>query len=265
MTGEPSLVQRLSVELLVIAGIGLILGLLGPFGTYPMPLPLRLLYWVGFILVGYAIFRPITRAAGWLHEQSRIPLPVAIMMAVAVAALPLTILIGFAISGMQWGTYLTGSAFGLLYLQCAGVGVGIFLLMRLIFPADRRQMTREPAPVSGPVSSGTSVQPQSVSTKLHDRLPPGFPPAILALGVEDHYVRVHTADRSEMLLMRLSDAIDEMDGIEGERTHRSWWVARDAVRTSRRDGRNLRLILHNGLEVPVSRTSVAKLKQLGWI
>ncbi len=265
MTGEPSLLQRLSVELLVIAGIGLILGLLGPFGTYPMPMPLRLLYWVGFILVGYAIFRPITRAAGWLHEHSRIPLPIAITMAVAVAALPLTILIGFAISGMQWGAYLSGSAFGLLYLQCAGVGVGIFLLMRLIFSADRQQTAQEPAPASDPATGDTRFQSQDIRTKLLGRLPPGFPPDILALGVEDHYVRVHTAERSEMLLMRLSDAIGEMDGIDGERTHRSWWVARDAVRTSRRDGRNLRLILHNGLEVPVSRTSVAKLKQLGWI
>ena len=56
-----------------------------------------------------------------------------------------------------------------------------------------------------------------------------------------------------------------MDGVDGAQTHRSWWVARDAIRSSRRDGRNLRLVLHNGLEVPVSRTGVAKLKQLGWI
>lgn len=265
MTGEPSLVQRLSVELLVIAGIGLVLGLLGPFGTYPMPLPMRLLYWVGFILVGYAIFRPVTRAAGWLHEQSRIPLPVAITMAVAVAALPLTILIGFAISGMRWGAYLTGPAFGLLYLQCAGVGVGIFLLMRLIFPAERAQNALDTASVAGPASGDSRAKAQDIETRLLDRLPPGFPPAILALGVEDHYVRVHTAGRSEMLLMRLSDAIGEMEGVDGMRTHRSWWVAREAVRTTRRDGRNLRLVLHNGLEVPVSRTSVAKLKQLGWI
>ena len=174
-----------------------------------MPLPMRLLYWVGFILVGYAIFRPITHAAGWLHAQSRIPLPVAITMAVAVAALPLTILIGFAISGMRWGAYLSGPAFGLLYLQCAGVGVGIFLLMRLIFPADQRQTPRESAPVSGPANGAMPVQSQDVRTKLLGRLPTGFPPAILALGVEDHYVRVHTADRSEMLLMRLSDAIAE--------------------------------------------------------
>ncbi|SIN60632.1 transcriptional regulator, LytTR family [Parasphingorhabdus marina DSM 22363] len=265
MTGEPSLAQRLSVELLVIAGIGLILGLLGPFGTYPMPLPLRLLYWVGFILVGYAIFRPITRAAGWLHEQSRIPLPVAIAIAVAVAALPLTILIGFAISGMRWGTYLTGSAFGLLYLQCAGVGVGIFLLMRLIFPADDARTATAPVPASGAVTNDMPASSKMPRTRLLDRLPAGFPESILALGVEDHYVRVHSADRSEMLLMRLSDAIAEMEGVTGAQTHRSWWVAEDAVKTIRRDGRNLRLVLQNGLEVPVSRTSVAKLKQLGWI
>ena len=100
-------------------------------------------------------------------------------------------------------------------------------------------------------------------SNLLKTLGPGTLFASTAIGVS-HLVQ-STRAGAELILMRLSDAIGEMDGIEGERTHRSWWVARDAVRTSRRDGRNLRLILHNGLEVPVSRTSVAKLKQLGWI
>ena len=38
--------------------------------------------------------------------------------------------------------------------------------------------------------------------------------------------------------MRLSDAVEELEGLEGAQTHRSWWVARDAVRgVERGDGR----------------------------
>nr|QQZ51292.1 LytTR family transcriptional regulator DNA-binding domain-containing protein [Phenylobacterium glaciei] len=70
--------------------------------------------------------------------------------------------------------------------------------------------------------------------------------------MEDHYVRVHTAVRSELILMRLSDAVART-GREGLQVHRSWWVARDAVTEVIRDGRNLRLKLLNGLEVPVAR------------
>ena len=62
--------------------------------------------------------------------------------------------------------------------------------------------------------------------------------------------------------MRLSDAVART-GREGPQVHRAWWVARDAVTEVIRDGRNLRLKLLNGLEVPVARRSVARLKALG--
>ncbi len=260
---ENVLIKRISVEILVIAGIGLVLGLLGPFGTYPMPLALRLAYWIGFILIGYAIFRPITKIAGWLHDMSKIAFPLAIGIAVLVSALPLAFLIGFAINGMQMKGPMLGSGFAALYLQCAGLGIAIFLLMKVIFPEKPEQPPilspdREPPGESKPT---TAVQ----KSALHNRLPPGFPADILALGVEDHYVRVHAADRSEMLLMRLRDAIAEMQPFEGMQVHRSWWVARGAIEKSRRNGRKLQIILTSGLVIPVSRSYAGELKQLGWI
>lgn len=261
---ESDLIQRLSVELLVMAGIGLVLGLLGPFGTYAMPAALRLVYWIGFILVGYAIFRPVTRVAGWLDDSTAIPFPAAIIMAVAVASLPLALLIGFAINGMQFRGVMLAEGFPLLYLQCAGIGVAIFLLMRAVFGEnDSGTGMQSPAEIE-PAPSLSSANPEP-SVQLLERLPAGFPANILALGVEDHYVRVHAEHQNQMILMRLKDAITEMAGIEGMQVHRSWWVARDAIQRSRRDGRNLRLVLAGGLEVPVSRASVAPLKQSGWI
>ncbi|MEO9468033.1 LytTR family DNA-binding domain-containing protein [Parasphingorhabdus sp.] len=258
------MVQRLSVELLVMAGIGLILGLLGPFGTYAMPTALRLVYWIGFILVGYAIFRPITRVAGWLDDSTPIPFPAAIIMAVAVASLPLALLIGFAINGITMDGSMLGAGFALLYVQCAGIGIAIFLLMRVIFPDG--DGSADPATADGQSHAKPDMNHfDGIPVKLLDRLPAGFPKKISALGVEDHYVRVLTPERTEMLLMRLGDAIAEMDGIEGMQVHRSWWVARSAIMTSKRDGRNLRLVLDCGLEVPVSRAYVAPLKQTGWI
>jgi len=258
---ESDLIQRMSVELLVMAGIGLVLGLLGPFGTYPMPLALRLAYWLGFILIGYAIFRPITRAAGWLHEMSKIPFPLAISIAVLTASLPLAFLIGFAVNGMQVGGPMLTSGFATLYMQCAGIGIVIFLLMRMIFPGERAEPTVEASQDHSPQTPDAAVQ----KSRLHDRLSPGFPDHIHALSVEDHYVRVHAADCSEMLLMRLRDAIAETQPLEGMQVHRSWWIARDAITKSKRDGRNLKIILANGLEAPVSRAYAGRLKQTGWI
>jgi len=258
-------IKQISVEILIMAVIGLVLGLLGPFGSYEMPTALRLVYWIGFILIGYAIFRPIIRVADWLHEMTPVPFAAAIAMAVAVAALPLTFLIGFAINGMTLDGVMMRSGFALLYAQCAGVGIAIFLLMRMVFPVSGQsepfvevtETVRADIATDGPASPSRS--------KLHDRLPVGFPDEIIALGVEDHYVRVHSAQRSEMLLMRLRDAITELDGIEAMQVHRSWWVAGSAIKQTKKQGRNLRIVLNNGLEVPVSRAYVAALKKSGWI
>ena len=52
---------------------------------------------------------------------------------------------------------------------------------------------------------------------------------------------------------------------EGMRVHRSWWVARAAVVGVEVEGRNLKLRLSNDLRAPVSRASVAKLRQVGWL
>ncbi|MFX8624480.1 LytTR family DNA-binding domain-containing protein, partial [Acinetobacter baumannii] len=57
---------------------------------------------------------------------------------------------------------------------------------------------------------------------------------IYAVEAEDHYLRLHTSRGSDLILMRLSDAIVELEGLEGARTHRSWWVAKGAVRDAKR-------------------------------
>jgi DNA-binding LytR/AlgR family response regulator len=65
--------------------------------------------------------------------------------------------------------------------------------------------------------------------------------------------------------MRLSDAIAELEGIEGMQVHRSWWVSREAIRAARRgDGRAI-LTLPDGAEAPVSRTYARELREKGWI
>ena len=64
--------------------------------------------------------------------------------------------------------------------------------------------------------------------------------------------------------MRLSDAVGELEGLEGARTHRSWWVARDAVRdVARNDGRAA-LTLASGVVAPVSRRYARALREAGW-
>ena len=82
---------------------------------------------------------------------------------------------------------------------------------------------------------------------------------------EDHYVRVHTVSGSALVLMRLRDAIAQLDAIDGAQVHRGWWVARGAVAAVVRSDRRIALRLVDGREVPVSRSAAPDLRARGWI
>ena len=89
--------------------------------------------------------------------------------------------------------------------------------------------------------------------------------AILAIHGEDHFVRVHTSLGEHLIWMRLSDALDELAGLEGGQTHRSWWVAKSAVAGVRRGNGRAVLSLCNGLQAPVSRRFAGRLRDEGWL
>ena len=97
---------------------------------------------------------------------------------------------------------------------------------------------------------------------LHARLPTGFP-RIIALSAEDHYVRVVGDGREELLLISMSEASALMPPDAGLLVHRSWWVARSSVANVVRSGRDIRIDLENGLQVPVARGRQALLKEVG--
>ena len=99
-------------------------------------------------------------------------------------------------------------------------------------------------------------QPEARTAGIVRRLPPELGRDILALQSEDHYVRVFTTKGDTLVLASISDAIEdvELSGIAGQRVHRSWWVANQAVAGSNAAGRRNTLCLVNGLEVPVSQT-----------
>ena len=111
----------------------------------------------------------------------------------------------------------------------------------------------------------THAIPDGPPAKFLERLPAKLKGAELyAVEAEDHYLRLHTSLGQDLILMRLSDAISELEGLEGAQTHRSWWVAKDAVQdVERADGRAT-LTLKDGAEVPVSRGFARELRAAGW-
>jgi DNA-binding LytR/AlgR family response regulator len=75
---------------------------------------------------------------------------------------------------------------------------------------------------------------------------------------EDHYLRLHTILGSDLILLRLSDAI-------GRQVHRSHWVSQHTVAAIERNGHRTWLVLISGARIPVSRTYLPALRQAGWL
>lgn len=106
-------------------------------------------------------------------------------------------------------------------------------------------------------------QPVLMEAVLLKRLPAEARSRILRLSAADHVVRVVTDKGETELRMRFSDAVNEMDGVEGYCTHRSHWVAVEAISGTRREAGRWVVELCNGDEVPVSRKYQPDLEAAG--
>ena len=239
---------------------GCILAVSGLFLEPEVPLGARLAYWIGGLLAAWALVQLL----------SIVGTAVAKLLGLA-PQWGYALTIPLATVGIAWGIlYWSGGSemalsegFGRVWISASIVGLGFFALFYVLYA--RADVVPETAHESGEVSEAEVPSSQEVTqTNLHERLPPGFP-AIIALSVEDHYTRVHAAERSEMVLMPLGEAISLMPEGAGRQVHRSWWAARDAVVSHKREGRDIKLILENELEVPVSRAQVKALREDGWL
>ena len=77
--------------------------------------------------------------------------------------------------------------------------------------------------VRRPATQTHAAAPSAPPPKFLARLPPKLQGAeIYAVEAEDHYLRLHTSLGQDLILLRLADAIAELEGLEGAQTHRSW-------------------------------------------
>ncbi|MEP2533309.1 LytTR family DNA-binding domain-containing protein [Shimia sp.] len=134
-------------------------------------------------------------------------------------------------------------AFGYVALITAAV-VTIRAIVMLSFGLESRAVTR-------------------VKPRLAQRLPDDIGSYILCLSVSDHFVKIVTDRGEKCVRMRLSDAIAEMEGVEGFQVHRSHWVAKDAIRSAHNGQGRAMLSLACGTQVPVSRNYRPVLEKAG--
>jgi hypothetical protein len=236
--------------------IGLSLGWMGPFGTYDSLVPpQRFAFWgVSVPLIGL-VARFIIRLAVRHAPLAHLPLAARVVIGALLAGFPGAFIIYALLSAIHrpfpfdiidlLGTYVSVTALTLLF------GLPMALAAR------RRLEAAVPEPDTVPATEGLSP--------FFKRLPPKLGTELLSLTAEDHYVRVTTSQGSDLILIRLSDAIAEIGVTKGQRVHRSHWVAEGAVASVDRQNGKTALVLTNGEVIPVSQSYVAALREAGWL
>ena len=249
-TAGPSLARAAAVA----GAVALFLAIAGAFGTSQAPFAVRLGYWVLTVGVGAAIGALVSGFAerrGWLDAS-----PAAVILGLTAAiSLPVTVAV-WALTEWVFG--------GALHPAALPRFVPAVLTITLVATALNVLLDRTPV-VTHASPAAPTPSPPAPPARFLERLPPRLRGAdLFAVEAEDHYLRLHTSRGSDLILFRLADAMAELEGVEGAQTHRSWWVARNAVQgATRADGRAT-LSLAGGVEAPVSRTYARALKEAGW-
>ncbi len=240
-------------DVAAILAISAFLAFTKPFGaTDDLPVWAGFLYWL--LLV----------AEGWLGGSaisaglSRLPwrFPTLVNYAVVTASVAVVITATIVLVQSALGAPVPASFWPTLYVLVLGISIGIAAVGWLV----ERAFDTQPGAVTHARPAGAAA-----TARFLNRFPPKLRGAVLyAVSSEDHYLRLHTSKGSDLILMRLADAIAELEGLEGAQTHRSWWVAKDAVENARREGERMVLTLKGGVEAPVSRPNVKPLREAGW-
>lgn len=237
-------------EFAILVAIGTFLTFIGPFGSSASGDHWwRLwLFWTGVIVTGGLIGEFVS--AFLMPLMAKLPMLVQLLviaLVMSVIMTPIVAMFGLLIGDPFPLSYWPELFGGVFVISAFMTGFGFLM---------GKALNDEP--------EGKPDDPSEITARFLMRLPPAFRAAKLhAVEAEDHYLRVHTDKGSELILLRLADAVRELEGSGGLQTHRSWWIAGDAVKDVKRQNGRLVLVTHGDVDVPVSRTYARAVKEAG--
>ncbi len=221
----------------------------GPFGTFDqLGFAERLGFWLTIHAATWLIaLAGIALVSAWHGEGNRIGLPQTVIG--CCLASPFIGLAVEIIKAVFLGIQLTLT--GVLWQAIQTLPVAIVIGLVAYFFFQSGSAADKPRVPGAPVN------------RLMLRLPPEKRGRLLHMSMQDHYVEVVTDKGSELLLLRLADAIAEAGDAAGQQIHRSHWVERNAVASVDRTDGKVSVLTTAGARLPVSRTYVPALKKAG--
>ncbi len=241
--------RRFALDLLLLAGFGLVMAALGPYRTLDIPDAVRTAYWlvavIGAGLAGILVDSALgPRIRGFWLRIAAVSL---------VTTLPVTPFI-YALNALL----LDLPRRPWLMPQLAWQVLVVLLLVMALRALLWRRIVETRTIVAPPLPEAERAFRLRLSAKRRGA-------RLIALEAEDHYVRVHTDAGSELVSMRMSEAVEELALAHGYRLHRSWWAFAEAIEAVRWKRGTGEALLRGGLRAPVSRSCAAALKGAGWL
>lgn len=224
---------------IALLGVGIVLGLSGPFETIAlMKLLPRLLYWIVVASTTFALGSLISAVC------ARVFVGKPFWLRMICSALLIGTCVTVFLTALNMLVFNVNAAdvtdvmpqWGLIVLISAVVDIGVNLAA-----------PNSPDPLP-PILDRISL------AKRGD---------LIALSAEDHYVKVTTVNGTDMILMRLSDAIKEVGSTAGLQIHRSHWVALNQIQNATRASDRGTVTLSNDETRPISRSYIAVAKTAG--
>ncbi len=225
--------------------------LASPFGTGEGPLWLRLVYWLGLFTAGTLLANLMVRVAVRLDLFERRPWLWAMLVTLVITP-PMTVLV-WAASGLMF----IGALRPEILPHYVAPVLAVSLAMLALTVLTQRTPVQTHVRAEGAADAGEPAFLRRLPARLSGA-------ELFAVQAEDHYLRLHTSRGQDLILMRLADAIPELEGLEGAQVHRSWWVAKAAVTGAERGNGRATLTLRGGAVAPVSRTYARALREQGW-
>lgn len=253
-------------NVLMVAAFASFITFLQPFGMVETPLIIAWSFWLCICLSGYCIFSVVIHL---IESQLSHYLPAKlkdkqwlILTGSTIIASVLMAFVAQLIVSMFFGAFdqFWQDIIPSFYTSLLIGGILTIASVTKHHLKQQRKVIKEQQQAISDHITAEQQQPDKIAEQLLSKLPIEKRGVLYCLEMDDHYLNVHTDKGNHLILMRFKDAVELLKDFPGCRVHRSWWVAFDAITSTKKDGRKLMLTLVNGLEVPVSKTYEAEVK-----
>ncbi len=245
-------IGRIGAEIALLTAIGLLMGILGPYeSSHGISVAARYRYWLICIVGGGAIGIALDEGLG--RRLTLLPARIAL---VSLAMTPFVTVFVNLVNDAMFDQWMPSNGILLLGWRVFAICLPVMAVRAMTWRAPRTVIETRTV-VAPPLPEAEAAFRTRLSAKRRGA-------RLLAIEAEDHYLRVHTDAGEELLTLRFADALAELAGAHGFKTHRSWWIAANAIETVqwRRGAGEARMA--GGLVVPISRGQAPLLKDAGW-